>query len=63
MKNGPLADKVADKTSELNGVIPRGFEGITDIEVGLYDGYLYVLSHRGGSIDRIIPNDKPINEN
>jgi aldose sugar dehydrogenase len=62
-ENGLLADKIADTPSELNDVIfARGFGGITDIEVG-YDGYLYIVSHRGGSIYRIIPNDKSLNEN
>jgi glucose/arabinose dehydrogenase len=50
--NGPLLDKIANNQDELQEVIlGRGFNGITDIEVGP-DGYLYVLSYTG-SIFRI----------
>jgi hypothetical protein len=42
--NGPLKDKVADDTQELEEVIfGYGFGGITDIKIGPYDGYLYIL--------------------
>jgi glucose/arabinose dehydrogenase len=55
-KTGPLADSIANTTSELNDVIiGRGFGGISDLEVGPYDGYLYVVSHRHGTIYRIMP--------
>ncbi len=41
---GPLADKIANSTKELKGIIfGEGFGGITDIKAGP-DGYLYVLS-------------------
>jgi glucose/arabinose dehydrogenase len=48
--NGPLKDKVADNAQELKGIIfGHGFGGITDIKIGSYDGYMYVLSlDRGG---------------
>jgi aldose sugar dehydrogenase len=48
--NGPLKDKVADNAQELEGIIfGHGFGGITDIKIGPYDGYMYVLSlDRGG---------------
>jgi aldose sugar dehydrogenase len=48
--DGPLKDKVASNSSDLDKVIfGRGFGGITDIEVGP-DGYLYVLAlNTGGS--------------
>lgn len=48
--NGPLKDKLADNAEELEDIIfGYGFGGITDIKIGLYDGYLYVLSlDRGG---------------
>jgi aldose sugar dehydrogenase len=48
--NGPLKDKLADKAEELEDIIfGYGFGGITDIKIGPYDGYLYVLSlDRGG---------------
>ncbi|MGA9169918.1 MAG: hypothetical protein WBZ20_07215, partial [Nitrososphaeraceae archaeon] len=32
-----------------------GFGAITDLQVGP-DGYLYVLSHTGGAIYRIVPS-------
>lgn len=54
---GPLSDKVANSTAELeNAVFARGFGGITDLKVG-DDGYLYVLSYVDRSIYRIIPNN------
>jgi aldose sugar dehydrogenase len=44
---GPLKDRIANNQDELQEVIlGRGFNGITDIEVGP-DGYLYVLSYAG----------------
>jgi glucose/arabinose dehydrogenase len=43
--NGPLKDKLADNAEELEDIIfGYGFGGITDIKIGPYDGYLYVLS-------------------
>jgi glucose/arabinose dehydrogenase len=47
---GPLKDKVADDAQELEEVVfGVGFGGITDIKIGPYDGYLYILSlDRGG---------------
>ena len=48
--NGPLKDKVANDAEELEEIIfGHGFGGITDIKIGPYDGYMYVLSlDRGG---------------
>jgi glucose/arabinose dehydrogenase len=48
--NGPLKDKVVDNAEELEDIIfGHGFGGITDIKIGPYDGYMYVLSlNRGG---------------
>jgi aldose sugar dehydrogenase len=48
--NGPLEDKLADNAQELEDIIfGHGFGGITDIKIGPYDGYMYVLSlDRGG---------------
>ena len=48
--DGPLRDKVASNSSDLEKVIfGKGFGGITDVEVGP-DGYLYVLAlNTGGS--------------
>jgi glucose/arabinose dehydrogenase len=50
VNEGPLEDKVANRAEELEEVIfGYGFGGITDIRIGPYDGYLYVLSlDRGG---------------
>jgi glucose/arabinose dehydrogenase len=47
---GPLEDKVASNSTDLEKVIfGKGFGGITDVEVGP-DGYLYVLAlNTGGS--------------
>jgi glucose/arabinose dehydrogenase len=53
--SGPLADKIANNADET--FIPwfaSGFGAITDLQVGP-DGYLYVLSHTGGAIYRIVP--------
>ena len=57
--NGSLADKIADTVGERNKVVfANGFAGITDIEVGPYDGYLYIVTfHKTqGSIYRIVPH-------
>jgi aldose sugar dehydrogenase len=53
--NGALEDKVADTHDELQPVIfGQGFGVITDIQVGVGDGFLYVLTY-DGSIYRISP--------
>jgi parallel beta-helix repeat protein len=55
---GPLADRVANSHKELEGIIfGERFGKITDIEVGPYDGYLYVLSLNGdkATIFKITP--------
>jgi aldose sugar dehydrogenase len=52
---GQLTDKVADTPEEMQETIfGEGFGTITDLEVGP-DGYLYVVSHFGGAIYRIVP--------
>jgi aldose sugar dehydrogenase len=52
-----LADKIADDDSETQSLIfGEGFSGITDLKVGLGDGYLYVLSFRDGALYKILPN-------
>jgi hypothetical protein len=54
--SGPLADKIANNADET--FIPwfaSGFGAITDLQIGP-DGYLYVLSHTGGAIYRIVPS-------
>jgi aldose sugar dehydrogenase len=56
---GPLADKMADSGEDpaLEQVtFGRDFGGITDLEVGPYDGYLYVVSIGQGKIFRIVPS-------
>ena len=53
--SGPLADKIANNADET--FIPwfaSGFGAITDLQVGP-DGYIYILSHTGGAIYRIVP--------
>jgi len=55
MLDGPLRDKEADNTTELQkAIFGQGFGGITDIQVGL-DGYLYVLTYQG-TIFRLVPS-------
>ena len=55
--NGLLADKVSNNSTENQDIIfGEGFGGISDLEVGPYDGYLYVVSLGHGSIYRILPN-------
>jgi aldose sugar dehydrogenase len=56
--NGPLADKVADDSSEVEDLVFAEFPGIiTDLKVGP-DGYLYVLVFRqeNGELYRIVPS-------
>jgi aldose sugar dehydrogenase len=54
--DGVLKDGIANNTRELANVIfAEGFGGVTDIEVGPYDGYLYIVSIRDGKIFRIVP--------
>jgi glucose/arabinose dehydrogenase len=54
--DNPLDDKVADTNDELEDITFANDLGtITDIEVGLADGYLYVVSFGNGAIYRIIP--------
>jgi aldose sugar dehydrogenase len=55
--DGPLADKIANNPGELEPIIfGEGFGPITDIQVGPYDGYLYILSTgTNGKIYRIVP--------
>jgi aldose sugar dehydrogenase len=51
-----LADKIANNATENKDIIfGEGFGGITDLEVGPYDGYLYVVSLGHGAIYRIVP--------
>lgn len=55
--NGSLVNKIAS-TSEGNEmqqiIFGEGFDAITDFEVGP-DGYLYVVSHKGGKVFKIVP--------
>jgi aldose sugar dehydrogenase len=53
----PLADKVAYADQDLQKIIfGTGFGGITDLKIGPYDGYLYIVSIGQGKIFRIIPS-------
>ncbi len=52
-----LSDFVADDKAEVSTIIfGKGFVGITDIETGPEDGFLYILSYINGSIYRIVPS-------
>jgi len=53
---GPLKDKIADSSDELDNIIfAQGFgDTISDLQVGP-DGYLYLVSHYIGKIYRIVP--------
>jgi glucose/arabinose dehydrogenase len=57
--NGSFANKIAP-SSEGKGIgqiiFGDGFDAVTDLEVGP-DGYLYVVSHKGGKIFKIVPAD------
>jgi aldose sugar dehydrogenase len=53
---GALADRVSNNHTENEDIIfGEGFGGISDLEVGPYDGYLYIVSLGHGSIYRIVP--------
>lgn len=54
---GSLAENVAYTPKDnQQAVFATGFGGITDLQVGPGDGYLYVLSYTGGAIYRIVPS-------
>ena len=56
--DGQLADKIAtipDDLKEGGAVLGQGFGTITDIQIGPDDGYLYILTLRGG-LYRIVPS-------
>src|ERR687892_113693 len=55
--DGLLADKMSNNSTENQDIIfGEGFGGISDLEVGPYDGYLYVVSLGHGNIYRIVPS-------
>ena len=57
---GKLLDKVADTSTEIDEadiIFGAGFGRITDIEIGPYDGYIYVVSNGEGKIFRIVPTN------
>jgi len=58
--DGALANKVAYTPQDSQPIIfGSGFDGgITDLQVGPDDGYLYVLTY-AGSIYRIVPSSNP----
>jgi aldose sugar dehydrogenase len=61
LNDGLLADKVANTPQENKQILfAEGFGGITDIQVGPADGYLYILSYTDGAIYRIVPAANPI---
>ncbi len=52
-----IPDLVVDSEEEQSSIVfGNGFGGITDIETGPDDGYLYILSHDNGIIYRIVPS-------
>jgi aldose sugar dehydrogenase len=54
--SGVLTDKIADNDSEARPpIFGEGFGGISDLEVGARDGYLYVLSLGNGALYKILP--------
>ena len=55
--SGLLADKIAETrdTGIENILFAEGFGGVTDLEVGPDDGYLYVVSLGHGAIYKILP--------
>jgi aldose sugar dehydrogenase len=55
--DGFLADKMSNNSTENQDIIfGEGFGGISDLEMGPYDGYLYVVSLGHGNIYRIVSN-------
>ena len=55
--DGPLVDKIANLQVELDSVkFGEGFGAVTDLQVGPYDGYLYIVSYGHGKIYRIVPS-------
>jgi glucose/arabinose dehydrogenase len=54
---GNLSDKVHlfGEDSIKPHLFGEGFNGVTDLKTGPGDGYLYVLSHYGGAIYKIVP--------
>jgi len=59
--NGSLADKVIGSNDDMDDIIfGKGFGGITDINIGPEDGFLYILTFDKiqGTIYKIVPNAK-----
>jgi glucose/arabinose dehydrogenase len=55
----PLADRIANNQNQLrNMTLAQIPGGITDLEVGPRDGYLYIVAHHDGKIFRIVPSAK-----
>jgi aldose sugar dehydrogenase len=56
--DGPLTDKIANTPDEMTQqpglILGQGFGVITDIQVGPDDGYLYILTLKGG-LYRVVP--------
>ena len=61
--HGELKDRIANSSDELEDIrFAEGFGiggkgGITDIEIGPHDGYLYLVSHAEGKLYRISPTN------
>jgi glucose/arabinose dehydrogenase len=53
--SGNLSDLVANTINETDSILfGKGFDGITDIDVGP-DGFLYIVERNSGTVSRIIP--------
>jgi glucose/arabinose dehydrogenase len=65
--NSPLSDRVVssnETTFNDEMAFAKGFGGITDIEVGPDDGYLYILAFNNGegTIYRIVPSNNSMRQ-
>lgn len=61
--NGSLSDKVLDKDTNDSAdqiLFGKGFGGVVDMQIGPYDGLLYLVSHTDGTIYKLVPKDKDI---
>jgi aldose sugar dehydrogenase len=57
--DGPLTDRTANLPAELEGIkFGQGFGAVTDLQVGPYDGYLYIVSYSHGKIYRVVPTSQ-----
>jgi glucose/arabinose dehydrogenase len=58
--SGSLSDKVVDTDADERAgkiLFGKGFGGIVDMQIGPYDGLLYLVSHTDGTIYKVVPKD------